>query len=44
MYLLIDLKAAMPSLGPSLLHRFESKEGYREFDDVKPVREYYAIQ
>ncbi len=29
----------MPILGPTLLRRFESREGYRSFDDVIPARE-----
>lgn len=29
--------ATMPILGPTLLRRFESREGYRSFDDVIPA-------
>lgn len=28
----------MPTLGPALLQRFESRQGYRTFDDVEPCR------
>ncbi len=30
----------MRALGPSLLDRFTSREGYRAFDDVVPAREW----
>lgn len=33
------LNAALPTLAPALISRFESSEGYRAFDDVKPTRE-----
>lgn len=36
----IELDRVMPSLGPRLLRRFESKEGYRAFDDVEPCCEW----
>jgi len=35
---MIDLDRAMPQLGPALIQRFESKEGYRTFDDVETCR------
>jgi len=32
---------AMPKLGPALLRRFESDEGYRNFPDTIPCRLYF---
>jgi hypothetical protein len=39
--LMIDLERAMPKLGPALIQRFESKEGYRTFDDVETCRKHW---
>lgn len=33
-----ELEKAMPTLGPSLIQRFESRQGYRTFEDVEPCR------
>lgn len=33
----------MPFLGPSLIKRFESKVGYKAFDDVEPCRKLYRL-
>jgi hypothetical protein len=31
----VDLKKVLPTLAPALIKRFESREGYRVFDDVE---------